>query len=93
MLTEAATRKNTYEQILDRLVPLASSYNASSSVEMTVISGRTHKDNLADFYPLLLDAVRLPAFKQEDFERLRDSAYGFPPTVAVPMIWPCTDVW
>ena len=71
MLTEGATRKNTYEQILDRLFPLASSYNASSSVEMTVISGRTHKDNLADFYPLLLDAVLAPAFKQEDLDRLK----------------------
>ena len=71
LLTEGATRKNTYEQILDRLFPLASSYNASSSVEMTVISGRTHKDNLADFYPLLLDAVLAPAFKQEDLDRLK----------------------
>jgi len=71
MLTEAATRKNSYEQILDRLFPLASSYNASSSMEMTVIAGRTHKDNLADFYPLLLDAVLAPAFKQEDLDRLK----------------------
>ena len=71
MLTEGATRKNSYEQILDRLFPLASGYSASSSVEMTVISGRTHKDNLADFYPLLLDAVLAPAFKQEDLDRLK----------------------
>ena len=71
MLTEAATRKNSYEQILDRLFPLASGYSALSSVEMTVIAGRTHKDNLADFYPLLLDAVLAPAFKQEDLDRLK----------------------
>ncbi len=71
MLSEGATRQNSYEQILDRLFPLASGYNASASVEMTVISGRTHKDNLADFYPLLLDAIRAPAFKQEDLDRLK----------------------
>ena len=71
MLTEAATRQNTYEQILDRLFPLASGYHASASMEMTVIAGRTHQDNLADFYPLLRDAVLAPAFKQEDLDRLK----------------------
>lgn len=71
MLTEAATRQNSYEQVLDKLFPLASSYGAASSVEMTVITGRTHKDNLADYYPLFLDAVLAPAFKQEDLDRLK----------------------
>ncbi|MDO8539284.1 MAG: pitrilysin family protein [Opitutaceae bacterium] len=71
MLTDAATQKNSYEQILDQLFPLASSFHASTSMEMTVIHGRTHRDNLADFYPLLVDAVVAPAFKPEDLERLR----------------------
>jgi len=71
MLTEAATRKNSYEQILDRLFPLASGYDAEVSVEMTVISGRTHKDNLAEFYPLFMDAMLAPAFKQEDLDRIK----------------------
>ena len=71
MLTEAATQKHRYDEILDKLFPLASGYSASSSMEMTVITGRTHIDNLADFYPLLRDAVLTPAFKQEDLDRLR----------------------
>ena len=71
MLTEAATRKHSYEEILDRLFPLAAGYHASSSVEMTVIAGRTHKDNLAEFYPLFMDAVLAPAFRQEDLDRLK----------------------
>jgi zinc protease len=71
LLTDGATRKNSYEKILDRLFPLASSYRASSSVEMTVIHGRTHRDNVAEFYPLLMDAVLTPAFKPEDLERIR----------------------
>ncbi|MBI5769483.1 MAG: insulinase family protein [Verrucomicrobia bacterium] len=74
MLTEAATQQHGYDQILDRLFPLASGYGASSSMEMTVVSGRTHVDNLADFYPLLRDAVLAPAFKPEDLERLRSRA-------------------
>lgn len=71
MLTDASTRRNDYEQILDQLFPLAASYTASTSVEMTVIVGRTHKDNLAEYYPLLIDAILAPAFKQEDLERIR----------------------
>jgi len=77
MLSEAATRKNSYEQVLDRLFPLASAYSSSVSAEMTVISGRTHKDNLAEFYPLFLDAVLAPAFKQEDLDRLKSQVLNY----------------
>ena len=71
MLTEGSTRTNRYEQILDKLFPLAATYSASSSMEMTVISGRTHKDNLADYYPLLIDAILAPAFQQDDLDRIK----------------------
>ncbi|MBL9187764.1 MAG: insulinase family protein [Opitutaceae bacterium] len=77
MLTEAATQTHRYDEILDRLFPLASDYGAVPSMEMTVITGRTHLDNLADFYPLLRDAVLAPAFKQEDLDRLRSRTLNF----------------
>ena len=71
MLTDASTQKNSYEQVLDKLFPLAASYSANSSMEMTVITGRVHKDNLKEYYPLLMDAILLPAFKQEDLDRIK----------------------
>ena len=71
LISDGATKKNSYEQILDRLFPLASAYNASAGTEMTIVSGRTHRDNLGDFYPLLLDAILAPAFEQKDLDRLR----------------------
>ncbi len=77
MLTDAATQKNSYEEILDKLYPLATSYNASTSVEMTVISGRTHKDNLKEFYSLLTDAILLPAFKQDDLDRIKSQVLNY----------------
>lgn len=77
MLTDAATQQNTYEQILDKLYPLASNYNASSTAEMTVIYGRTHKDNLGEFYPLLTDAILSPAFKQEDLDRIKSQVLNY----------------
>jgi len=77
MLTEASTRQNSYEQILQKLFPLAATYSASTSVEMTVIFGRVHKDNLAAYYPLLRDALLAPAFKQEDLDRLKKETLNY----------------
>lgn len=77
MLADASTQKNGYEQIVDKLFPLASDYSASTSMEMTVLRGRTHKDNLAEYYPLLLDAVLIPAFKQEDLDRIKSRTLNY----------------
>jgi zinc protease len=74
MLTEASTVQNSYEEILDKLSPLAAGYGSSVDVEMTAISGRIHKDNLTEYVPLLLQAVLEPALKQEDLDRIKSSA-------------------
>jgi zinc protease len=71
MLTQAGTKRNSYEQILEKLFPLAGDYSADASVEMTVIAGRIHKDNLREYYPLLMQAVREPAFLPTDLQRLK----------------------
>jgi len=77
MMTDGSTTNNTYEQILDKLYPLAAGYSATSSVEMTVVTGRTHKDNLKEYYPLLMDAILRPAFTQEDLERIRKQVLNY----------------
>ena len=77
MLASASTQDNSYAEILAKLFPLAAEYGESVTVEMTVISGRTHKDNLADYYPLLRDAILRPAFKQEDLDRLKADTLNY----------------
>jgi zinc protease len=77
MLTQAATTQHTYEEILDKLFPLAAGYGSSSTVEMTVVSGRTHRDNLGEYYPLFLNAILRPAFKKEDLERIRSEVLNY----------------
>lgn len=77
MLTEGSTREHDYEEILDLLFPMAGRYGASSSMEMTIISGRIHKDNLAEYYPLLVQAILSPALKQEDLDRLKSEALNY----------------
>ena len=74
LLAEGATTANSYESILAKLYPLASSYQVRVDREMTTFTGRTHRDNLEKFYALFTDAVLRPAFATADFERLRSNA-------------------
>ncbi len=77
LLTEGATKTNSYEQILDKLFPLAASYNSSVDKEMTIISGRTHLDNLEEYYRLFTDAILKPAFNEDDFTRLKNEVISY----------------
>jgi len=77
MLTQGATEKLRYEAILERLYPLAASYSATVDKEMTTIDGRVHQDRLDTFVELMTDAVLRPAFRDDDFARLKADAVNF----------------
>lgn len=71
LIAEGSTTENSYQEILEKLYPLASSYEVRVDKEMTTLTGRTHKDNLEEFYALFTEAYLAPAFKEEDFQRLK----------------------
>ena len=71
LLSEGGTQERSYDEILEKLFPLAGSYSASVDKEMTVVSGLVHRDVLPGFYPLFLETVMHPGFRPEDFERLQ----------------------
>ncbi len=77
LLEEGATTRNEYEAILRKLYPLAAGYDVRVDREMTVISGRAHKDKLDDYYELFADAWLRPAFRESDFRRLQTDALNF----------------
>jgi zinc protease len=77
LLTGGSTQAHSYEEILSRLYPMATAYGSSTDKEMTVFRGVVHRDNLEPFYALLLDAVTGPAFRQEDFERVKTQTINF----------------
>ncbi len=77
MLAEAATTKNSYEEILAKLYPMAAGYSIRVDREMTNLSGRCHKETIDDFVPLFRDAFRHPAFDEEDFTRIRSNALNY----------------
>jgi zinc protease len=77
MLTEAATERLRYEEILERLYPLATDYDATVDKELTTIGGRVHRDKASEYIALLLDALLRPAFDTDDFERLQHDAINY----------------
>jgi len=77
MIVEASTKQHSYEEILDLLFPMAGGYEASCSVETVVISGRIHKDYVAAFQPLLLQAIVEPAFDEEELKRIRSDMISY----------------
>jgi zinc protease len=71
LMAGGGTDKLSYDEIMEALYPLAADYRSSVDKEMTVISGRVHKDNLEEYYGLLIDAILHPAFNEDDFLRIK----------------------
>ncbi|WP_257460465.1 M16 family metallopeptidase [Archangium lipolyticum] len=74
VLSEGGTRSLTSAQLLEALFPMAAELNASTDKELTVFSGRVHKDHLARFLDIFTDVLLAPRFSPQEFERLRARA-------------------
>ncbi|MGD9900711.1 MAG: M16 family metallopeptidase, partial [Calditrichaceae bacterium] len=72
MISEASTVNYSYEEILEKLFPLAAEYGTTIDKEQTVFYGRVHKDKLSPYYLLFKQALLEPAFRQEDLNRIKD---------------------
>jgi zinc protease len=77
LISEGATKRLAYDKILEQLFPLAASYGLSVDKEMTVARGQVHGDKLDDFVGLFVEALLMPGFRAEDFERLRDRSISY----------------
>lgn len=77
VLASSATTEDNFETILEKLYPLATSYNSTVDKEMTNFRATVHVDNLDAFYTLFKNALLKPAFKQEDFDRIKKQAVDY----------------
>ena len=77
MLADASTENNRYEEILEKLYPIASSYRIRVDREMSTLTGRTHRDNIDIFSSLFMDAYLLPAFDDSDFQRIKADTINY----------------
>lgn len=71
LVAEGSTQQDAYDAILAKLYPFAAGYGAQVDKEMSVFAGRVHRDNLEAFYGLFRNALLSPAFRQEDFDRMK----------------------
>ena len=71
LMAGGATKQDPVETILKKLYPMAAGYDAQVDKEMTVFTGRVHRDNLDEYYALFRNALLEPAFTEEDFNRIK----------------------
>jgi zinc protease len=77
MLSGGGSRALSYNEIVEAMYPMASSFNSQVDKEMTVFSGTTHVDNLEKYYGLVRDVLLDPGFREDDFTRLKADAVNF----------------
>ena len=77
MLSQGGTRIMSYEQIVEAMYPMATSFSSQIDKEMTVFAGTTHLDNLDKYYGLISQMLLNPGFRADDFTRLRTDAVNF----------------
>jgi len=77
LLSDGSTTQDSYNAILQKLYPMAAGYGYEVDKEMTVFTGRIYKDNLEDYYELFRNHLLSPAFKDEDFERVKAQTMNY----------------
>ncbi|UCC70994.1 MAG: insulinase family protein [Gemmatimonadota bacterium] len=77
LLSDGSTTEDSYDVILEKLYPMAAGYGYNIDKEMTVFTGRIHRDNLDAYYELFRNHLIAPAFKEEDFERVKAQRMNF----------------
>jgi zinc protease len=77
MLAQGGTRTMTYDQIVEKMYPMATTFGWQIDKEMTVFTGTTHVDNLDSYYGLISQMLLDPGFRSDDFTRLKADAINF----------------
>jgi len=77
LVAEGGSQRLTYEEIIKRMYPMATSFGWQIDKEMTVFTGSTHVDNLDRYYNLIREMLLSPGFREDDFRRLKTDALNF----------------
>jgi len=77
MLAKGGSRALAYDQIVEAMYPIATSFEWQVDKEMTVFTGTTHVDNIERYYSLIRQMLLEPGFREEDFTRLKAEATNF----------------
>ena len=73
MVASAGSSTRKIDEVTKALFPLAGSFSEQVDKEMTTFSGSIHKDNWDEYLGIALPLLLEPAFREEDFRRLKDA--------------------
>ena len=71
MVADAGSEALEYVDIQRAMYPMAAGFGTQVDKEMTVFSGAVHRDNLDRYYDVVASQLFTPAFREEDFSRVR----------------------
>jgi zinc protease len=77
LIANGGSQKMSYEEIVNAMYPMATSFGSQVDKEMTVFSGTTHLDNLQAYYGLVSAMLLEPGWREDDFKRLREDAMNY----------------
>lgn len=72
MITQGGSVAMDYSAIQNAFFPMATSFRANTDKEMTVFTGSIHADNLNRFYDIVKGQLLQPAWREDDFERVKN---------------------
>ncbi len=71
MVADAGSEALEYADIQRALYPMAAGFGTQIDKEMTVFAGAIHRDNLNRYYDIIASQLFTPAFREEDFSRVK----------------------
>jgi len=71
-IAQGGTKELTYQEVTERLYPMAATIDAQPDKEVTTFIGKAHRDHLKAFYDLFAGVLLRPRFDEADFKRTRD---------------------
>ncbi|HZS48985.1 MAG TPA: pitrilysin family protein [Blastocatellia bacterium] len=77
LLAGGGTKSMNYEDIVQAMYPMATSFNSQVDKEMTVFTGSTHIDNLDRYYGIVSEMLLDPGWHEEDFNRIKEDAINY----------------
>ena len=77
LLSQGATQKHSYEELLSKFYPWAVEVGSTVDKEVVTFTASVHRDHLEPFTELFVEMMTEPKFAKADFDRLRDKAQNF----------------
>ncbi len=74
LIANGGTKSLTYQDVVAKTYPWASSISVAPEKEITTFVGQVHRDHLDEFYALFSDLLLKPRFDPDDFTRNKDDA-------------------